>query len=383
MKAVAVFPEEHALRLVEHREPAILAPGDVVVRVLDVGFCGIDREIASYRTGTPPADSPYLILGHEALGEVVEVGSAVRRIRPGDLVVPTVRRPCRHETCRACRMGRPDFCLSGQYTQRGIKEAHGFLAERFSDDARWLQPVPRELRDVGVLTQPLALAETAIAELEQVQKRLPWAALGETGGSGKRAVVLGAGPVALLGTMALVVRGYKVTIYSRGGRSGRSGHGDGDGGRSGQAGKAEFAESLGAQFVRAEEEKLDSLVDRTGRIDVMLEATGATPEALAAMEHLGRNGVYLMTGIPGRRGAFTLDAGHLLHGMVQRNQVIIGPAHPSAEAYRAAIQDLALFSRRWPGALARLISSRMTIDEAPAVFRKPAAGLKQVVAVAE
>jgi len=367
MKAVAVFPEEHALRLVEHREPAILAPGDVVVRVLEVGFCGIDREIASFRTGSAPPDSPYLILGHEALGEVAEVGSAVRRIRPGDLVVPTVRRPCRHETCRACRMGRPDFCLSGQYTQRGIKEAHGFLAERFSDDARWLQPVPRELRDVGVLTQPLALAETAIAELEQVQKRLPWAALGETGGSGKRAVVLGAGPVALLGAMALIVRGYKVAIYSRGGRGE----------------KAEFTESLGGQFVRAEEEKLDSLVHRTGRIDVMLEATGATPEALAAMEHLGRNGVYLMTGIPGRRGAFTLDAGRLLHGMVQRNQVIIGPAHPSAEAYRAAIQDLALFSRRWPGALARLISSRMTIDEAPAVFRKPAAGLKQVVSVAE
>jgi len=68
---------------------------------------------------------------------------------------------------------------------------------------------------------------------------------------------------------------------------------------------------------------------------------------------------------------------------VQRNQVIIGPAHPSAEAYRAAIQDLALFSRRWPGALARLISSRMTIDHASEAFRKPASGLKQVVAVAD
>ncbi|MEY2667919.1 MAG: Glucose 1-dehydrogenase, partial [Pseudomonadota bacterium] len=97
MKAVAVFPEERALRLVEHREPAILAPGDVVVKVLDVGFCGTDREIAAYRMGSPPLESPYLILGHEAVGEVVEVGSSVRRIRPGDLVVPTVRRPCRHE----------------------------------------------------------------------------------------------------------------------------------------------------------------------------------------------------------------------------------------------------------------------------------------------
>ena len=367
MKAVAVFPEERALRLVEHREPAILAPGDVVVRVLDVGFCGTDREIASYRMGSPPPDSPYLILGHEAIGEVVEVGSSVRRIRPGDLVVPTVRRPCRRETCRACRMGRPDFCLSGEYSQRGIKDAHGFLCEKFADDARWLQPVPRELRDVGVLTQPLALAETAIAELEQVQKRLPWSALGETGGSGKRALVLGAGPVALLGTMALVVRGYKVTIYSH--------HGRGE--------KAEFAESVGAQFVSADEEKLQSLAGHLGRIDVMFEATGATPDALAAMEHLGRNGVYLLTGIPGRRGAFTLDAGYLLHGMVQRNQVIIGPVHPSAEAYRAAIQDLGLFARRWPGALQRLIASRVSIDEAPDAFRSPGSGLKKVVTVAE
>jgi hypothetical protein len=56
---------------------------------------------------------------------------------------------------------------------------------------------------------------------------------------------------------------------------------------------------------------------------------------------------------------------------------------PSAEAYRAAIQDLALFSLRWVGALVRLISSRMTIDEAPAGFRKPAVGLKQVVSVAD
>lgn len=367
MKAVAVFPEERALRIVDHREPAILAPSDVVVRVLDVGLCGTDREIASFRTGSPPSDSPYLVLGHEALGEVVDVGSSVRRIRPGDLVVPTVRRPCRRETCRACRMGRPDFCLSGEYTQRGIKDAHGFLAERFSDDARWLQPVPRELRDVAVLTQPLALAETAISELEQVQKRLPWAALGETGGTGKRAVVLGAGPVALLGTMALVVRGYKVAIYSHGGRGER----------------AEFAESLGAQFITADEEKLDSLVDRTGRIDVMLEATGATPQALAAMEHLGRNGVYLLTGIPGRRGAFTLDAGYLLHGMVQRNQVIISPVHPSGEAFRAAIQDIGLFERRWPGALSRLISSRVSIDDAPEALREPPTGLKRVVTVAE
>ncbi len=115
----------------------------------------------------------------------------------------------------------------------------------------------------------------------------------------------------------------------------------------------------------------------------MLEATGATPQALAAMQFLGRNGVYLLTGIPGRRGAFTLDAGFLLHGMVQKNQVILGPVHPSAEAYRAAIQDLGLFSRRWPGALPSLISGRVPIDDAPEAFRQMGSGLKRVVTVAD
>ena len=87
--------------------------------------------------------------------------------------------------------------------------------------------------------------------------------------------------------------------------------------------------------------------------------------------------------MPGRRGAFTLDAGFLLHGMVQKNLVIIGPVHPSAEAFRAAIQDLGLFARRWPGALQRLIASRVSIDEAVEAFKTPFSGLKRVVAVSE
>jgi threonine dehydrogenase-like Zn-dependent dehydrogenase len=171
----------------------------------------------------------------------------------------------------------------------------------------------------------------------------------------------------MLGTMALLVRGYKVTVYSQGARGE----------------KVEFAESIGAQLVTAADEPLENLAGHLGRIDVMFEATGATPQALAAMQFLGRNGVYLLTGIPGRRGAFTLDAGFLLHGMVQKNQVILGPVHPSAEAYRAAIQDLGLFSRRWPGALPSLVSGRVPLDDAPEAFRQMGSGLKRVVTVAD
>src|SRR5207237_9561744 len=103
MKAVGVFPAKQEVRLVEHDEPKISAPADVKLRMLAVGVCGTDREICAFEYGTPPPGSDHFILGHESLGEVVEIGPAVTRVKPGDLVVATVRRPCGHESCAACR----------------------------------------------------------------------------------------------------------------------------------------------------------------------------------------------------------------------------------------------------------------------------------------
>src|SRR5512141_2379423 len=110
MRAVAAFQGERAVRFVDHPEPQILAPTQVAIRIREVGVCGTDREIAAGAHGAPPEEAPYLVVGHEALGEVVEVGTSVARLRKGDLVVPTVRRPCRDPRCRACGMGRADLC---------------------------------------------------------------------------------------------------------------------------------------------------------------------------------------------------------------------------------------------------------------------------------
>src|SRR5215471_5395996 len=109
MKAVAVRPATREVALIEQDEPTIAHPTDVKLRMLDVGVCGTDREICAFQYGTPPEGADHLVIGHESLGEVVEVGSAVSRLQRGDLVVPMVRRPCAHETCAACRAGRQDF----------------------------------------------------------------------------------------------------------------------------------------------------------------------------------------------------------------------------------------------------------------------------------
>ncbi|HZG53295.1 MAG TPA: alcohol dehydrogenase catalytic domain-containing protein, partial [Pyrinomonadaceae bacterium] len=232
MKAVAVFPEAKEIKLVEHEEPRLSSPTEVKLRVLEVGICGTDKEICAFEYGTPPPRSPYLVLGHESLSEVVETGDGVTRLKPGDLVVASVRRPCPHETCVACRMGRQDFCVTGDFTERGIKERHGYLTEFVVDDERYMNALPAHLREIGVLVEPLTIAEKALIEVWQVQKRLPWwfapgeaqppngsgAAAASAGGREwlyHRAVVLGAGPVGLLGAMALVVAGFDTYVYSR------------------------------------------------------------------------------------------------------------------------------------------------------------------------
>jgi threonine dehydrogenase-like Zn-dependent dehydrogenase len=84
MKAIAVSAKSRSIGIIDVERPRVSRPSDVLVRILDVGVCGTDREICAFEYGTPPAGSEQLVIGHEALGQVEEVGSAVTRVRPGD-----------------------------------------------------------------------------------------------------------------------------------------------------------------------------------------------------------------------------------------------------------------------------------------------------------
>jgi S-(hydroxymethyl)mycothiol dehydrogenase len=81
-------------------------PGEALVRVQACGVCHTDLH---YRDGAISDDFPFL-LGHEAAGEVVEVGPDVRGLSPGAFVILNWRAVC--GTCRACRRGKPHYCFS-------------------------------------------------------------------------------------------------------------------------------------------------------------------------------------------------------------------------------------------------------------------------------
>ena len=370
MKAVAIFPRAKHVELVEEPPPRLSRPTDVRVRILDVGICGTDKELCAFKYGTPPPGADHLVIGHESLGEVVEIGREVTRVTVGDLVVPMVRRPCAHPDCLACTADRQDFCYTGDYTERGIKERHGFMTEEVVDDQRYMNVVPQALRDVGVLVEPLTIAEKALAQVQQIQQRLPWACDAAPDASHvgcHRALVLGAGPVGLLGAMALLADGYETFVYSRGGADSPRGR---------------LVADVGATYVSADTADVAALAKTVGAIDVVYEATGVSALSFEVLMALGANGIFVFTGVPGGRAESRVDTGLLMRNLVLKNQAVLGSVNASRTDFENAIRDLATFRERWPRALDALITGRFPIEAyAEQLLTPPADAIKNVIAL--
>jgi glucose 1-dehydrogenase len=370
MRAIGVTPAKREVALLSLPAPTITTDTQVKLRILEVGVCGTDREIAAFEYGTPPDGSESLVLGHESLGEVVEVGAGVKSLRPGDLAVPSVRRPCPHAHCRSCRAGRQDFCLTGDFVERGIKQAHGFMTEHVVDEERYLTPVPPGLRDVAVLVEPLTVAEKSLIQLRPVQSRLPWTCehAKEKGfGHCHRALVLGAGPVGLLGAMALIVEGFETYVYSR---------------DLPDAPKAKLTRSFGAQYVSAQIDPLPKLGGLGGTIDVIYEALGSSKVSFDSMGALGESGVCILTGVPALKDPIQVDTDRLMRDIVLKNQVILGTVNAGKDAFEGAIRDLTTFTERWPDSVRALITTRHPVENYRELLLGKTPGVKHVISFA-
>jgi threonine dehydrogenase-like Zn-dependent dehydrogenase len=343
-------------------------PDHVLLRVRDVGICGTDKEICSFEYGTPPPGDDHLVIGHEAVGEVIDVGPAVERVRAGDLVVPTVRRPCPHPHCLPCRSGHQDYCYTGDFTERGIKQAHGYLAEYVVEHEPNLVPVPAGLGGLAVLTEPLTIAEKALAQVFWLmQHRPPWLAPDAPShqrGQGLSALVLGVGPVGLLGAMTLAVGGFRTYVYSR---------------ELPPSPRIDLVSAVGATYVSSQTTSASELAAQIGNIDVIYEAVGHSHFALEVLRVLGHNGIYILTGVPGLQAFIQADPASLMRDMVLKNQVLLGTVNAGPDAFAAAVQHLAEFQRHWPDATQTLIAGRYPPEQAAQlIFGRPT-GIKSVI----
>lgn len=320
--------------------------------------------------GFPPEVGPHLVIRHEAVGEVVEAGPGVTTLTRGDLVVHTVRRPCNRPECEACKQGRQDFCVTGALTERGITQQHGFMTEMVVDDEQHLLKVPPHLREAAVLVEPLTIAEKALIQDWQVQQRLPWSCphAGHTNGRTQpgvchHALILGAGPIGLLGAMAFRNAGFSTFVYSL---------------EAEHSVKADLVRAFDCTYISAAVTPVERLVDRIGTIDAVYEATGASRLSFELLKHCGPNAAFIFSGVPGLKGPVPTDTDFIMRNMVLKNQVVFGTVNAGRDAFAAALRNLDTFLNRWPDATRRLITGYYPVDK----FKEPLLtnfGIKNVI----
>jgi threonine dehydrogenase-like Zn-dependent dehydrogenase len=334
MQALVTVPgRAHSTRVGEVGEPRAAA-GEVLLRPLEVGVCGTDREISEGLFGEAPAGAGRLVLGHEVLATVERGGEGFAR---GDLVAATVRRSCGR--CPACAEGAPDACGTGLYVERGITRLDGFAAELVAEAADQLIPVPPSLGRLGVLAEPASICERALRHVRMVGARQPW--------KPGRALVLGAGAIGMLATYFLRLDGLEVWTAARGPADSL---------------KAELVAASGACYVSVAETSPSALAEETGGFDIVIEAAGDAQVMLDAVGHLRRNGVACLLGIDGRAQHVSIDGRIIAQDVVVENRVLLGSVNAHRVDWNAAVEDLDRARARWPEAVEAFVGLRVPLD---------------------
>jgi threonine dehydrogenase-like Zn-dependent dehydrogenase len=322
----------HSTRVADVPEPS----GDgVLLRVLEVGVCGTDREISEGLFGVP-ADGVSLVLGHESLAVVERDGHG---FTTGDLVTATVRRSCRH--CLACDEGAPDSCLTGDYSERGITRLDGFARELVVEDPAQLIAIPSGLGRLGVLAEPTSICERAIRHALTIGGRQPWQL--------ERALVVGAGAIGTISTYLLRLAGIDVWTASL--ESSRP-----------------LVTASGAQYVSTQETSLAELRKETGGFDLVISTV---PDAQVMADSLGvlrRNGVACLLGIDGREQKVSIDGPVLGLDAVLENRVLFGSVNAHHQDWVAAVASLDAARKRWPEELESFVGLRVPLDRFQEAF---------------
>jgi threonine dehydrogenase-like Zn-dependent dehydrogenase len=352
MKALSIVPGTQSIHLADVPEPSIAAPDEVKLRVVRVGICGTDREEVQGGRADAPAGKAELVIGHEMLGQVVEFGSAVKRVQSGDLAVFTVRRGCGQ--CLPCAMNRPDMCLTGQYRERGIKALDGYETQFVVDKEQYVVRIPRALEKIGVLCEPLSVAEKAIDEAVRLQTaRLPDAPASPDWLHERRCLVAGLGPIGLLAALVLRLRG--ATVYGLDVVDASST-------------RPQWLNRIGGSYLDGRQVKADQVDDQVGAMDLIFESTGVAALEFNLLDALGPNGLYVLTGIPGGDRPLELDGSELIRQLVLDNQLMVGSVNAARDHYQMAVDDLETSSLLWGDHVEKLITHHFSYTEFQAAF---------------
>ena len=276
-------------------------PGEIVLRVLAAVTCGTDVKLLE--RGHPRIALPVTI-GHEACGEVAEVGVGVDGFRPGDRVVPGISGPC--GKCVECRRGFENLCPAG-HADRTWGAFAELLRVPAGVVARNLHAVPTGIPDeIAAFVDPLASVLHG------------WKRLG--GGRGT-VLVYGAGALGLLWAATARARGVRAIVAARGGE-----------------GRLAIARRYGADVVDLEREGEETLAARAEGAPAMAVDCTGDPEVWRRLPDLvAPGGKVLLFGGCAPGTAVTWDAERLHYSEIS----LVGSFHYSPEEAREALRMLA------------------------------------------
>jgi glucose 1-dehydrogenase len=316
MRALTVAPGvANSARIEDVPEPPA-DDGAVLVRTIAVGVCGTDRDIVCGHYGWAPPGQSRLVIGHESLG-VVREAPPDSGINVGDHVVGIVRRPD-PVPCPSCAVGEWDMCRNGRYTERGIKERHGFGSEYFRIEPEFLVKIDPALGEAGVLLEPTSVVAKAWDHTERIgQRARSW--------SPKTLLVTGAGPVGLLAALMGAQRGLEVHVLD---------HHE-------HRAKREMLSRLGGIY------HVDTPAKLRFKPDVLMECSGEPSVVRDVLGNTAASGIACLVGVTEPGHDFEVDVGALNRSMVLDNNTVFGSVNANKLHYEMAGEALRKADKSW------------------------------------
>jgi threonine 3-dehydrogenase len=239
---------------------------DVLIRVRKTGICGTDLHIASWDPWAAKTIKPPLVIGHEFVGEITEVGSNVSDFHPGEIVSGEGHVVCGR--CRHCLAGRRHLCAHA--IGLGVGRDGAFAEYVSLPMTNVWHHWPGIDEEVAAIFDPFGNA---------VHTSLAFPVLGED------VLISGAGPIGLMATAVVKHAGARFVVVSEP-----------------NAFRRDLASRMGAtEVVDPTSEDLHDVQGRLGMVegfDVALEMSGTAKALRTAIDNMAHGGGIAILGIP-------------------------------------------------------------------------------------
>jgi threonine dehydrogenase-like Zn-dependent dehydrogenase len=348
MKALCWFGK-HDVRLQQTEDPEILNPTDAIVRVTAASICGSDLHLYE---GLIPSIERGDILGHEFMGEVIEVGPEVTRLRPGDRVVVPCSVACGR--CAYCRTERHSLCDNSNPNAWKAEELYGFSPAGLFGWSRSMggyaggqaEYVRVPFADVGPFKIEEGVSDESVLFLGDILPAAYMAVESCNLKPGQVVAIWGCGPVGQLAIECAILLGaQKVIAIDRIDK------------------RLQLARDAGADTIDPRDvDVLEAIRERTGGrgADVCIDAVGMDIDVLSeAIMACRKGGTVSLAGVHGDRA----DDVPLGAAFNKALTVKMGPA-PVHRCMKL------LFGHVAEGRLkpSRIITHRLPLDEAPSAY---------------